>query len=60
MQIYRWYNQTSECRHVYMQRVFDDGTGAVAEACGSRCDFCRRESMLAAIVQHFEEEHVSA
>lgn len=58
MQIHHWYEQTTTCRHVYIERHFG-GPNTQAGACETRCDYCRRENVLCAIVNHFEDEQHS-
>jgi ATP-dependent DNA helicase RecQ len=56
MQIHRWYEQTTICRHVHLESVFGDQATSSGQ-CGTRCDHCRQEQLLAAIVSNFEDEH---
>jgi superfamily II DNA helicase RecQ len=57
MQIHQWYEQTTECRHVHLERQFGDCTDMCGVNCGTRCDRCRQEQHIGAIVTHFYDEH---
>jgi hypothetical protein len=52
-QVQRWYEAATECRHVAIAKhsSFDE---IELGACGTRCDVCRREVNINAIILGFE------
>jgi hypothetical protein len=52
LQVARWYHGTDMCRHVFIEKHFstDAFSDDLDSACGTRCDFCRKEVLIHTII----------
>jgi hypothetical protein len=55
VQVQRWYQSASMCRHAFIERHFTTNVtqDVVNSVCETRCDFCRKQVLICSIIADF-------